>query len=185
MWKILSREVAFQNKWWKIMHEKVELPDGQTVDYYPLDGAGITVVIGITDDGKVPILKIYKHGAREVILDVPGGMIDEGEDVEAGARREYLEETGYEIGTLEPLPPFYISPTSGASKAYPFIARGLKKVKEPDDNIMEKAEVLLVPVEEVGELIRTAQIASASDLAAIQLAFERTGLLRFARKDEL
>lgn len=153
------------------MHEKVELPDGQVIDYYPLDGHGITVVVGITDEGFVPLLKIYKHGAREVILDVPGGMIDEGEDAEAAARREYLEETGYEIGTLEPLTPFYISPTSSGTKAYPFIARGLKKVKEPDDNIMEKAEVLLVPVEKVKELIRTGKIEGASDIASLCLAF--------------
>lgn len=165
-WKILSREVAFENKWWKIMREKVELPDGKVIDYYPLENRGIAMVFGITDDGRVPILKMYKHGARAVVLDLPGGMIDEDEDAATAARREYLEETGYKIGSLKALPPFFIAPTSGSSKAYPFVARGLKKVKEPDDNIMEKAEILLMPLAEIKKFAETGEFGAA-DRAAL------------------
>jgi len=70
--------------------------DGRVHDFYVIEAPDWINVIPLTDDGRVVLIEQYRHGTGEVSLEIPGGMVDEGESPQDAAARELLEETGYE-----------------------------------------------------------------------------------------
>lgn len=96
---------------------------------------GIAVILPVTDDGKIVILDQYRLPLKRRVIELPAGLIDDldhakGESKEEAARRELLEETGFEADRMERL---MVSPVSAGASADVldiFLATGLKKVQE-------------------------------------------------------
>jgi ADP-ribose pyrophosphatase len=111
-WEKLSSEILYQKKWMKIREESCKLPDGQIIDpYIIVDVPNFCNVFVVTPDEEVIMVKQYRHAAGIISTEMPGGMIDDGEDPMIAAAREMQEETGYtskEISllfTISPNPP--------------------------------------------------------------------------------
>src|ERR1700733_14051622 len=104
-WKRLKTEVALNNKWCTVHKDTVELPAGKIIDdYFVHIRPDVVLVFPITADGKVIMVRQYKHGAKEILLEFPGGIVDTSEDsVHAAALRELREETGYFTADIEAL----------------------------------------------------------------------------------
>lgn len=176
-WEVISREVAFENRWWKIWREKVRLPDGVLIDYYPNETAGGVIVVGVTPAEEVILRRQYKHGIRETVLELPMGRIDHSDQSPlAAAKREFREETGYESEEAEPLGEFPVFPTSSTGVFHPFLFRSVKRVGEPDPNPQESGELLLVPISEVWSKLR-AERTTLNTLGAMAVGLERLGRL--------
>ena len=83
---------------------------GKEHDFYIIDSPDWINIIPLTDNGHVVMVKQYRHGTREVTLEVPGGMVEDGDSAEETAYRELLEETGYKaesmmkLGVIDPNP---------------------------------------------------------------------------------
>lgn len=148
-WDILSSEIIFQNQWWKILHERVRLPDGSEYDFYPNEGSDGAIIIPVTSDGQVMLHRQYKHGACEIVVEFPMGRIESGEEPEAAARREFREETGYEAGSVEFLRTLEIFPTGSRNRFHVFLFRDVVKVGEPDSDPRETGEVFFVPKDDL------------------------------------
>jgi ADP-ribose pyrophosphatase len=74
------------------------MPDGRIVEqYYVLEYPNWANAVALTEDNKIIMVRQYRHAANIVSLEIPGGVIEDGEDPETGMRRELLEETGYEF----------------------------------------------------------------------------------------
>ena len=83
--------------------DTVALPDGRRYEYTRLQPAGVGVgVIGFNAAGEVLLEREYRHGVGEVIWQIPGGLADEGEDLQAAGLRELLEETGCRPHVVSP-----------------------------------------------------------------------------------
>ena len=84
-------------------------------------------VIPFTEDGQVILIRQYRAGTHEVTLEIPGGMIDAGEDPADAAARELAEETGYVAGSLEPLGVVQPNPAIQDNRCYTFLARDAER----------------------------------------------------------
>ena len=178
-WELLDSKVAFENRWWKIVQETVRLPDGSTTDdYYVNHSKGGAVVFAVTEAGNVVVNRQYKHGAREIVDELAVGRVD-GDDPDGleTAKRELLEETGYGEGEWEKLATTVTNPTSSTSRIQVFLARGVRRLAEPQADPRETIEVREVPPAEFMRLLLDGTIASQTAMTAAFLAAARLGWL--------
>ena len=171
-WKALARRVVYSYRpWLEVAVEKIALPDGRVIEeFLQLRAQDFVVVVPFTDNGQIVTIRSYKHGPRRVSLALPAGLIDAGEAPESAARRELLEETGYEAADWERIGSFVVDSNYGLNTEHAFIARGARKVREPESGDLEEIQVELHTRDEVLAAIRSGEVAQLSSAAAIGLA---------------
>jgi ADP-ribose pyrophosphatase len=149
-WKILRRKLILDRPPWLRVHEMdVELPDGRIIeDYLLAEAPPYVAVFGVRPDGLIVAIEEYKFGPNRVVLKVPAGVLDPGEDALEAARRELLEETGYEARDFRLLAVTHDDGNRGMSVGHHFLATGLRQVAEPDaGDLAEVKPVLMTPAE--------------------------------------
>jgi ADP-ribose pyrophosphatase len=176
-WELLGSKDAFKNRWWHIVQETVRLPDGSvTGEYYVNHSAGGVSVFAVTESGNVLVNRQYKHGAREIVLEMTVGRLDgdEGGPM-AEAKRELMEETGYGEGEWEQLLTTVTNPTSSTSRIHVFLARGVRKLAEPQSDPRETVEVREVPPKEFMRMLMDGELTSQTAMTTSYLAAKRLG----------
>ena len=144
-WTVLgSRDLLDASPYLKVRAETVQLPDGRMVEnFYQLDQPDFAMMYVEAEDGRVVMLRTYKHGARRVSLTFPAGAIEPGEDPLTAAKRELLEETGYAADDWTALGGFVVGANSKGSTCHMFHAKGARKVAEPDNGDLEDMRIEL------------------------------------------
>lgn len=110
-WKIL--ETSYPFPWVRV--DKCELANGNLLDATTFQFRSWANIVALTNDNQVVLVKQYRHGIGDVLLEFPGGVVETGEDPLLGAQRELVEETGYkatqfiEIGKIYPNPALQIN----------------------------------------------------------------------------
>jgi 8-oxo-dGTP pyrophosphatase MutT (NUDIX family) len=95
-WQTLSTDPVYRGRWVGVSIDTVQLPTGATYEYSRIERAGVGVgVIGFNVAGEILLEREYRHGVGEVIWQIPGGLANEGEDLQTAGLRELREETGY------------------------------------------------------------------------------------------
>lgn len=177
-WKIRSSEMVVNEKWYKLRRDEVELPNGVVLDdYYVSVRPDVVLTFPVTEDGQVIFVRQYKHAAQNVFIELPGGVIDDHETnpLEA-ARREMLEETGYTSDNLELVLEVIDNPTKDTNKIYFYLARNAYKTAEQDLDESENIEVLLVPLQDVEQMVMSGKINVSGSVALCLLALKKLGL---------
>lgn len=129
-------------------------------------------VVPITDDGQVLLVRQWRFGVAAPTLEIPGGMVEEGDPQQAAAR-ELEEETGYRaahwrrLGTLEP------NPAILANRLHVFLATGLERLGEPRGDGDEEIELRSAPLDRIPSLIAGGEIRHALVVAAFYLLERR------------
>lgn len=147
--------------------------DGQAHDFWVIDPPDWVNVVALTAEGELVLVEQWRHGTREVTLEVPGGMVDPGEDLDTAVRRELLEETGYAAEHLERLGTAEPNPAIQSNRCTTFFARNCRKVAETRFDTTEDCVLRLVPATDVGRLVREGVISHAIVLAALSHAWVR------------
>lgn len=95
-WQTLDSQAVYRGRWAGITVDTVQLPTGAVYEYTRIERAGVGVgVIGVNAAGELLLEREYRHGVGEVVWQIPGGLTNDGEDLQAAGLRELLEETGY------------------------------------------------------------------------------------------
>ena len=140
-------------------------------DFYVIETRDWVNIIPLTADHQVVMVRQYRHGSREVTLEIPGGLVDSGDTPEVAAARELLEETGYQaeevmkIGVANPNPAIF------NNRCYTFVARNAAKAHDPMPDQTEDIEVALIPLVDIPELIRKGKINHAIVISAFSHYF--------------
>jgi 8-oxo-dGTP pyrophosphatase MutT (NUDIX family) len=172
-WRILSSAYPIATPFLRLRADRVELPDGTVVDeYYVRESQGFSVVFALTPDERVVLVRQYKHGIGEVVLELPAGGIDAGETPAACAVRELAEETGYGGGTPEHVRSFVTDPTNSNSRFHLFVMRDVVPTYEPAPDLTEEIDVVLASVDDVRAMALDGRIAAGSQVAAVLVAIE-------------
>ena len=160
-WKIL--ESIYLRPRFRI--DKCELPNGKLFEPMVFEFRTWAVVLALTKSQEVVLIKQYRHGAQDIFWELPGGVVEDGENPLDGVRRELSEETGYTTSNMIEVGKFYPNPANQSNIMYAFLAYDVEKtdIQELDD--AEDIEVHLVPLDELiamtkrGEFLHGLQVA--------------------------
>ena len=176
-WRRTSTRLLVDRWPWLRLHEDdVTLPNGHQIDgFLRLEGRDYATIFAVTPDGEALFVRQFKYGPGRSAVQLPGGYLEEGEAAETAARRELLEETGFEAAEWLALGSFAVDGNRGMGRAHFFLARSATQVGPPDPGVDEDPELVLVPLAEVGGLLVSDEIAELSPLACSALALIRLG----------
>lgn len=127
-------------------------------------------VLPLTPSGMVVLVKQFRFGTRRVSLELPGGVIDHGEDPARAVARELEEETGYRAGRVVRLGAYDANPAHFTNRVHAFVALDCEPVHDGTPDQGEDVAVELVPKHRVRELVRDGTITHALIVATVGLA---------------
>lgn len=172
MWTIRASELAFDHRWARVRHDTVELPNGVIMDdYYYWDGGDFAQVFAMTQENEVLLVRQYKHAIRDIVLELPGGMLNTSdEDPLVAARRELGEETGYQSDTWHSLGVLFPSSAKATTKGHAFLALDAYEAGNPTPDVSEHIEVVRCSVRDLGDAISRGEIRDSNSIAVVFLA---------------
>jgi 8-oxo-dGTP pyrophosphatase MutT (NUDIX family) len=133
---------------------------------------GFSIVFALTPDDRVVLVRQYKHGIAEIVIELPAGGVDPGETPAACAIRELAEETGYAGAPPQHVRSFITDPTNSNSRFHLFIIRDAVPAHAPEPDPTEEIEVILADRAEVRAMALDGRIAAGSQVAAVLVALE-------------
>jgi ADP-ribose pyrophosphatase len=161
-WKRLSKEQVADCRVFKVRRDLSVSPrDGSEHDFFCIEAPDWINILPLTANAEVVMIEQYRHGSDEVTLEIPGGMVDEGETPEAAASRELVEETGYLSREMLYLGKTRPNPAIQNNWIHTFLARDTVFDHTPVFDSTEHTVVRLVPLKEIPDLISTGVINHA------------------------
>ena len=180
-WKILSSEYLFNDLWFKVRKDICESPEGKIIDpYYVYEFPEWATAFALTEDNKVIMVRQYRHPVGEVIIELPGGCVDDTDkDLQSAIARELLEETGYSFSSYEFLGKISANPSTNTNWMHMFLAKGGKKVGTQKLDHNEEIIVELYSIEELKKMVRENKIIQSMHITCILYALEKIGELSY------
>jgi ADP-ribose pyrophosphatase len=162
-WKILKTTYLQPG----IRVDHCELPDGQNLNCQLLEYADEIMIFALTKKQEAVVIKQYRHGVQQAILEFPGGSVDDGERPMEAAKRELMEETGYaserwiEIGRASPNPAIY------TNKIYSFLTLDAVPTGKQSNHEAEFIEVSLISLEEIVAMAKRGDLIHSLNLSTL------------------
>jgi len=172
--KILNRESTYQSHAFNVQKVFLELPNQKQRYYDLVDHKDSVTVLPIDENGDVYFVTQYRLGAERQLLELPAGVIEDGEPPEICAMREIKEEIGMAAENLKLLGDFYLVPGYCNEHMYTYLATGLfPSPLKPDAD--EFLQINKIPYQQVLEMMKSGNIQDVKTLATLALAFPILG----------
>jgi ADP-ribose diphosphatase len=164
--RIVKSAVVFRGKVFGVRRDLVEEPGGTRATREVITHAGSVVVLPVLPDGKIVMIRQYRHAARQYLWELVAGRIDEGETVKEAAARELKEETGYRAKRLTEFLDVFPSPGFLEERMHILLAEGVtagKAEPEADEKIISRA----FKVEELKRMMKSGKLRDGKSIAGI------------------
>jgi ADP-ribose pyrophosphatase len=147
----------------------VRFPDGREMRVDVVVHAGAVTLVPVDEQGQVWLIRQYRHPAGKLLLELPAGVVEAGEDPAASAQREVREEIGMGARHLKPVGEFFLAPGYSTELMRVYLATGLfPEALDPDED--EQITVEKVPFDEALRMAEQGEIQDAKTIAALFLA---------------
>ncbi len=169
-WSVVQENKEYQTPIFNLFKRsmRLEAADEQNAgDFYVLEAPEWINVIPITTQNEVVLVEQYRYGIEAPTLEIPGGMVDAGEDPQEAAGRELLEETGYKAGSWQSLGKVSANPAIMSNFTHMYLAESccFEGAENPDTH--ERINVNLLPMEEFLDLVADGTIHHSIVVAAV------------------
>ena len=144
-----------------------ELPNGNHLDTIIFEFRSWGNVLAVTKENQAVLIRQYRHGVQEVMWEIPGGVVDDGEDPLEGAKRELMEETGFGAGNIIEVGKVYPNPAIQQNSLYCYLATDVEQVGEQHLDEAEDIEVQLVPLDELIQMAQEGKFLHALHVAVL------------------
>jgi len=173
-WKLIESKVDKDYRVFKIKAEMALSPrTNQVGTFYTIDTNDWVNIVPLTESGEVVMIRQYRHGSKEINLEIPGGLVDDEHHQEA-ALRELLEETGYTGENIRLLGSVNPNPAIFNNLCHTYLVENVKKVAEKNLDPQEDIEVVLTPIQSVPSLIEKGIITHALVLIGFYFYFMKS-----------
>lgn len=167
--RTISSETIYRGKIVNLRVDQVELPNGNSTSREVVEHAGAVAVVPVTEKNEIIMVRQYRYPAGRVLLEVPAGRIEKGEDPAFCAERELREETGFKAGEMSLLYSYYTTPGFSDEKLHLYLARELVQLgSRPDED--EFINIDCVPIEKALEMVDRGEIIDAKSIIGVLAA---------------
>ena len=164
--KTLSSQTIFEGKIITVKLDKALLPNGAEASREVVRHPGGVCVLVLLEDGTVPMVRQFRYPLGDVMLELPAGKLEYGEEPRPAAIRELGEEVGLEPGELTDLGYIHVSPGFCTEKLYMYLARDVKKVPvHPDED--EFLDIVHMPFTQLVEMVMSGEITDGKTVATV------------------
>lgn len=161
-WREVERELVADCRIFSVERSMAVSPiDGAPRPFHRIQSPSWAQILPITTSGEAVLVRQYRHGNQRVTLEIPGGLIDPGEEPAVAALRECLEETGYRATTAISLGVVNPNPALFANQLHSFYATGVELAGAVQNTGTEFTDVLLVPVAQLPAMLVSGEIEHA------------------------
>ena len=180
-WITLTSEYLFSDLWFKIRKDKCETPQGKIVDpYYVYEFPTWVAALALTEDGKIIMVRQYRHALGETCIELPGGCVDDMDATfEQAIARELKEETGFSFSSYIYLGKISANPSTNNNLLHMFLAKGGKLTGKQQLDSNEEIDVELYSIEDVKQMLRENKIMQAMHVTCILYALEKINELKY------
>lgn len=164
--KILKSKMIYQGRVFGVRRDVVREPGGVRATREVITHPGSVVVLPVLRDGRIVMIRQYRHATRQYLWELVAGRIDEGERVKEAAARELLEETGYQAKRYSEFLDVFPTPGFLEERMHILLAEGLtagKAQPEADEKIISRA----YGVEELKRMMRKGRLRDGKSIAGI------------------
>jgi len=168
--KVLKSETVYEGRVFGIRRDEVIEPSGVQTTREVITHPGSVVVLPVLDDGRIVLIRQYRHAARQYLWELVAGRIDNGESPRKGAARELVEETGYRAKRFKIFLDVFPTPGFLEERMYILLAEGLTAGQaQPEDD--EKIEVRSYTRKELEKMMKEGRIRDAKTVAGLLYYF--------------
>lgn len=176
-WKKLNSKYILKNSVLRVRRDECLMSNNRrTKNYYVIEKPDYAIIAaftrasqGKTKDKKLIMIKQYRHPVGKISVEFPAGFIRKGEAIEAGAKRELLEETGYKVKNLKKIGEFYASPGVLNNKAHIFIGFNAEKTSKQKLDKHEQIEIMEINYKDALKLAKKGHIKDLGANLALKL----------------
>lgn len=175
-WPLISSDTIHKYRIFNIRNDRAQSPrTGSIYDFVVLDASPWVNIIPVTTNNEVILIRQYRHGIREVTLEIPGGLVENGEPHDLAALRELEEETGYGANRDDLIYLGKISPNPAIQNnvCHTYLARNVYSIGAQKMDEKEDIELDICPLKDIPALIQDGTISHSLVVVAFyRLLFE-------------
>jgi ADP-ribose pyrophosphatase len=168
----IESQSIFRGAVFEVVRDRLREENGFEIVREIVRHSGGAGCLPLFDDGRIALVKQYRHPARRELLEIPAGKIESGETPMACAMRELEQEIGFRAGRIEALAEFYSTPGFCEERLYVYLATDLQPVEQNLDHD-EFVEVVYLPFTEAVMMAERGEFEDSKTIIALLLAARR------------